>query len=132
MSDLPERIWVDGAQGRVWDFDPAKKWGAIGYSEYLRADLAPTVGYSREQVRGAMECLADWVHDKMPSTPDMTAWINGHLATLTPAAPDPSKLVEALERIAKLSPYSTNVELVKWHEEIARTALDEYRKGGRG
>jgi hypothetical protein len=52
MSDLPERIWVDGV-GHVWKYDPAP---AIGYKEYLRADLTTApVGYSREQMVTAMQ-----------------------------------------------------------------------------
>ena len=39
MSDLPARIWVDGVF-HVWKYDPAP---AIGYKEYLRADLLPTI-----------------------------------------------------------------------------------------
>jgi hypothetical protein len=63
MSDLPERIWsyaitreakfVDGVfvEGEIHDgvwYD--KKHNDHGV-EYLRADLAPVIGYSREQVR---------------------------------------------------------------------------------
>jgi hypothetical protein len=109
MSDLPERIWA--FEDRSWSHrKPVVNWV---FAEYLRADLAPTVGFSREQMRGAMELYA---------TTDHT--MDEILSTLTPAAPDPKVLEQALEEIA-MGP-----DIMGY--AIAREALAEYRKGVRG
>jgi len=105
MSDLPERIWFDGLH--AWKYDPPN---AIGYREFVRADLAPTVGFSVQQMREAMvQCVVS--DDK----------IDEILEALTPAAQprDPAVLVEALEYYAKQRRYGEDGGL-------AREALAEW------
>ena len=85
MSDLPERIWARQwmdmvVPGGTWSDDQIPDG-----TEFIRKDLAPTVGSS----------------------------------------PDPKVLEQALERIANPSGFFKA-------QDIARTALSEYRKGGRG
>jgi hypothetical protein len=111
MSDLPERIWVDGVF-HVWKYDPAP---AIGYKEYLRSDLSAPVGFSREQMADAFD--AGNAYDG-----SIEREFGKFMATLTPAAKDPEVLVEALERIA--NQYRESLA-----EIIAREALDVYNKG---
>lgn len=72
MSDLPERIWVDGVF-HAWERKPLPP--AIGYFEYLRADLAPVIGYTELQIRTAMTMFSDTDHT-----------MEEILATLTPTA----------------------------------------------
>jgi len=49
MSDLPDRIWFDGLHASK--YDPPN---AIGYREFVRAELAPVIGLSRESLREAL------------------------------------------------------------------------------
>jgi len=90
MSDLPERIWVDGVF-HVWEHKPLPP--AIGYREYLRADLAPTVGYSREQMEDALRHFIG---------PFRSIDIEYYMNSLTPAAevPIPKAIIDALEEAA--------------------------------
>jgi len=52
MSDLPERIWLTKPAFDEIEWTSEKRDDAD--IPYLRADLAPTVGYSREQMMDAM------------------------------------------------------------------------------
>ena len=116
MSGLPERIWIwkDGVGLHVLRnkyMDTAQ--------EYLRADLAPTVGFSRDQ-------MMDAIFDTFAHGIDTPEKAEDYLKDVTPAAPDPKVLVEALERIAK--EFDTTYPQKQW----ALDAIAEYRKGGRG
>jgi hypothetical protein len=155
MSELPERIFAVKGDTEWRGFWLDGKHPNDNAIEYLRADLAPAlVGYSREEVVGAMEDLGMWVHDSTPSWNDIGVQIEKIVSTITPAAkseqdqriadtearikrvlektasavkvPDPRGLVEALERIA--NPLTVNSDYMMF---VAREALAAYRKGGK-
>jgi hypothetical protein len=138
MSNLPERIWVTADDGERCTPYYAEKYGTA--VEYLRADLAPAVGYSRGHMREAPDPRAlqtfeewfEWLTKKNGQSYEKTdpiyqwaelAW-NWRLK-LTPAA-QPRPLVEALERIANVSPMGDHMN-GEACVRVAREALAAYR-----
>jgi hypothetical protein len=85
MSDLPERIFVE-SRPKVFSRDKDGNMRAEEV-EYLRADLAPAVGYSREQVEDALCFGVRYGFKQTNFEPETTdeAWSEFE-ATLTPAA----------------------------------------------
>jgi hypothetical protein len=53
MNDLPERIWCDFDE-ETMDRGFFSDEHFAGDVEYLRADLSPVIGYSREQMEDAL------------------------------------------------------------------------------
>jgi hypothetical protein len=126
MSDLPDLVWVK-LDGDDMDFS------APGYGkEYLRADLAPVIGYSLEQMREAMircDISDNKIDDIIRECANVAKFPQPHLATLTPAAKDPAMLVEALERIAKQDLCFLDSGVAFDLRETAREALRQWRDG---
>jgi hypothetical protein len=121
MSDMPERIWFDGLH--AWKYDPPN---AIGYREFVRADLAPVIGYSRD----AREMLVEWANtqgfdqwsmDHRAVVTNLTSWLNSRMTSAAQPR-DPAVLVEALEYYAKQRRYGEDGGL-------AREALAEWKGG---
>jgi hypothetical protein len=91
MSDLPERIWAfarvkmtDGTWYGDWHSNETEL-----FTEFVRADLAPVIGYSREQMLEAMK------------QSDFESFFTReeneeYLATLTPASSVPVPTVDEL------------------------------------
>jgi len=52
MNDLPERIFIDTEDGKRCSPYYAEKYGTA--VEYIRADLAPVIGYTEQQMMDAM------------------------------------------------------------------------------
>jgi hypothetical protein len=83
MSDMPERIFVE-SRPKVFSRDKDGNMRAEEV-EYLRADLAPVIGYTERQVRTAMTMFSDTDHT-----------MEEILATLTPASSVPVPTVEEI------------------------------------
>jgi len=75
MSDLPERIWFSIGNG-VPKYS-LSYYKFLGATEFIRADLAPAVGYSREQMTDALRHFIG---------PARSIDVEHYMNSLTPAA----------------------------------------------
>ena len=112
MSDLSERIWIDPEDGERCSPYLAEKHGTA--VEYIRADLAPVVGYSREHM---LEIFCEGA-----ITRGGMAEAERYLDYLTPAAkvPIPTGWIPVTERLPEVG---VDV-LCLWNDESKMMVVD--------
>ena len=139
MSDLPERIWFDGLH--AWSYDPPN---AIGYREFVRADLAPAVGFSREQMEDALRHFIGpfrsidieyYMNSLTPAAQPQTDFTLHNLlkeqdkmvASLTAQPRDPAKTQSTIKWVPTLHPDgTTKVEPREFYEESASISKEQW------
>jgi hypothetical protein len=144
MSDLPERIWLARDTSMPShpifesypDREPAREYlradhcNDIASAEYTRgfhdgvADLAPAVGYSREQMEDALRHFIG---------PFRSIDIEFYMNSLTPAAEVPIPTVEELELVLiKAQQFRESIgSYRRWETEFA-VCLHQLLTKGRG